>query len=109
MKYLTTHFLTLPNSTEEVEMDLIDQLRTESIEFKHAITNTPNVPNYAIEGDYIESDLKAFSKKHEGVLFRLECHGDDKEDRYVVYYRSGLRQHCKLIKVYEEFDESKLK
>ena len=75
--------------------------------------------DYALEdsGDTLESckwyeheeDLRAFSKKHPKVLFKLSGEGESQGDDWVKYFRNGQMQTCPAIVTRAPFDARKLK
>jgi len=56
-----------------------------------------------------EKDMRNFSEKHPGVLFKLSGEGEDNGDIWVEYYKNGKMQRCKADIVIEGYNENNLK
>ena len=56
-----------------------------------------------------DEDMKAYSKLHPLVLFKLSGVGEEQPDLWIKYFRNGLVQLENAVITYGEFDESKLK
>jgi hypothetical protein len=52
--------------------------------------------------------MMSLSKLYSDILFRLEGHGEEPDDKWVMYFLNGKSQTCKAIITFEEYDNSKL-
>lgn len=57
--------------------------------------------------DYDEEMLK-ISLENPDVLYTLEGKGEEFDDLWINYYKSGKSQHTRAQIIYEEFDENKM-
>lgn len=58
--------------------------------------------------DHIK-DMKAFSRKHPKVVFRLYGKGENDDDMWVKYFSNGKMHEIKASIKFDRYDESKLK
>lgn len=56
-----------------------------------------------------EVQLKAFSKKHPEVLFKLKGEGEESGNLWIKYFKNGKMQVAEAKIIFEEYNESKLK
>ena len=56
-----------------------------------------------------EVDMKAFSMKHEDVIFILYGDGEENGDMWTKYFLNGKMQEERAVISYGEFDKQKLK
>ncbi len=55
-----------------------------------------------------EKDMRAYSKGHPDIIFKLYGEGEESEDMWVEFYKNGKMQHCKAKITFDDFDEYKL-
>ncbi len=55
-----------------------------------------------------EEDMRAYSKKHPNILFKLSGDGEENGDLWHEYYKGGKMQRCKVVIVYPEYNEGLL-
>jgi hypothetical protein len=55
-----------------------------------------------------EEHMVSLSKLYSDILFRLEGHGEEPDDKWVMYFLNGKSQTCRAIITFEEYDNSKL-
>ena len=55
-----------------------------------------------------EEDMTALSLKFPDIVFMLYGDGEDRDDKWVKYFKNGKIQACYGQIVYDEYDESKL-
>ncbi len=101
MGYYTTFSIDIKDSgNESIDCESAEELITEHLEF--------NPFEESLKWYGHEDDMKAFSKKHPSVVFRLEGEGEESGDIWVKYFKNGEMQKCKAKIVIDDYDENKL-
>lgn len=104
MGYYTQHEL----AVLEGDHDLIDKLRDECEAAKYAIDGNGECEDTCKWYSH-RDDLKKFSEKHPGALFRLDGEGEETGDIWVEYHKGGKMQYGKAKIILPEFSELLLK
>ena len=103
MGYYTSFALTHDSDTIN-DTDLAQELvKLSGYSWDNELT-LPGVKWYGHQEDMIK-----LSNMHKGTLFTLKGNGEDDDDLWVCYYKSGLSQQGKAVITFTPFDESKLK
>ena len=109
MGYYTRFSLTI---TGETDCDIIEQLRSGC---DYAAVALDKDGNFGEECKWYDcrEDVLSFSKKHPDILFLLKGEGEEANDRWKFYARSGKSyfQKAKVIPeqlIFEQFNESML-
>lgn len=54
-------------------------------------------------------DMKDFSLKFPGVVFKMHGEGEETGDLWDAYFKNGKGQECRADIIYPDYDEEKLK
>lgn len=55
-----------------------------------------------------EKDMRAYSRKHPDILFKISGEGEEAGDLWIEWHKDGKMQREKAVISFGEFDESKL-
>lgn len=105
MGYYTLYSLEVLNAPDPTV--IIQQLR-KKCDYAEASLNENGSSEERLTWYDHEADLRAFSKKHPQLLFRLSGEGEESGDARDKYFKDGKMQECRAVTTKPPFDPSKL-